>query len=293
MDLQMKWFDTASELVGAVRGSLDLMRTADASIASHPRVTAYCVHCKRDCELLVNGGAQFGPDVNLREGLVCQTCGLNSRSRELFLAARETFPPGARLALLEALSPFAAYLGAVWPGTRLSEFHSATAEGGREYDFKRADGTRHRAIHQDMQALGYGDGTLDGIVHNDVLEHVPDAALGLQECHRVLVPGGTALFTMPWFPWLPTSLVRGRLDEQGALVEYLPTELHYDGLRSDGIYTFHNFGADLGDLLRRVGFSQAQFGMCYAPTAGFTTNNYRYGDDFLMLPTVIRATRAL
>lgn len=291
MDLQMKWFDTASQLVEAVRGSLELMRAADASIAAHARVTGYCVHCRRDCELLVNGGAQFGPDVNLREGLVCQTCGLNARSRELFLSARETFAPDARLAVLEAFSPLAAYLGAVWPGASLSEFHDVAAEGGREYDFQRADGSCRRAVHQDMQALGFEDACLDGIVHNDVLEHVPDAALGLRECRRVLAPGGAALFTMPWFPWLPKSLLRGRLDEQGALVEYLPTELHYDGLRPEGIYTFHNFGADLGNLLETVGFSRVQFGMCYAPAAGFTTNNYRYGDDFLMLPTVIRAVR--
>lgn len=291
MDLQMKWFDTPSELVKAVSGSLALMRATDATIASHARVSGFCVHCQRDCDLLVNGGAQFGPDVNLREGLVCQTCGLNARSRELFMSARECFAIGARLAVLEAFSPLAAYLEAVWPGARLSEFHAAGARAGQEYDFLRADGTCRRAVHQDMQALGFEDASLDGIVHNDVLEHVPDARRGLQECWRVLVPGGSAVFTMPWFPWLPKSLVRGRLDEQGSLVEYLPTELHYDGLRPEGIYTFHNFGADLGNMLESVGFSRVQFGMCYAPAAGFTTNNYRYGDDFLMLPTVIRAVR--
>jgi SAM-dependent methyltransferase len=291
MDLQMKWFDTASAMAGAVGGYLEMMRATDAGIAARERVHGYCVHCQRQCELLVDGGARFGTDVNLREGLVCQTCGLNSRSRELFLAARDIFAPGSRLAVLEAFSPLAAYLQAVWPGARLSEFNGVDSQGGEECEFAAADGTVRRALHQDLQALSFEDESLDGIIHNDVLEHVPNAALALQECRRVLAPGGIALFTMPWFPWLSSSLVRGRLDERGELTEYLPTELHFDGLRPEGIYTFHNFGADFGDLLQRAGFAQFQFGMCYAPTAGFTTNNYRYGDEFLMLPTVIRATR--
>ncbi|MDX5516411.1 MULTISPECIES: class I SAM-dependent methyltransferase [Stenotrophomonas] len=289
---QSTWFDTVDALTDAVADSLGTMRVIDAGIAAGAAIDGYCVHCERVCLLQVNGGALFGEDVNLREGLVCQSCGLNSRSRQLYLAARRAFPHGSRLALLEAFSPLARYAEAAWPGIQLSEFHDSSARSGQTYEFPDNEGGHRRAFHQDMQRMSFADQSLDGILHNDVLEHVPDALAGLQECHRVLVDGGTALFTMPWFPWLPSTLVRGRLDEQGALLELLPTELHGDGLRPEGIYTFYNFGADFADLLGRAGFSKIAFGCCYDPFAGFVTNNYRYGDDFLMLPTVIRATKA-
>lgn len=285
------WFDSALQLNDAVSDSLAAMRAVDADIAARESVNGYCVHCERVCQLLVNGGALFGEDVNLREGLVCQSCGLNSRSRQLYMAARRTFADGQRLALLEAFSPFAAYASAVWPGVRLSEFYGPGAVGGQQYEFPDHAGGVRTAVHQDMQALSFHDQSLDGIIHNDVLEHVPDASAGLRECYRVLAPGGAALFTMPWFPNLPYSLVRGTLDAKGDLVEHLPTELHGDGIRPEGIYTFHNFGANFTEELIRAGFARISYGLCYEPSAGFVTNNYRYGDDFFMLPTVVRAVR--
>jgi SAM-dependent methyltransferase len=288
---QSTWFESVEQLTEAVKGSLDAMKAIDAEIAVGKAVRGFCAHCLGVKDLQVNGGAMFGADVNLREGLVCQSCGLNSRSRHLYQEASRSFPPGSRLALLEAFSPLARYAAQVWPSIHLSEFHGAASVSGKRYDFPDHVGGVRQATHQDMQLLSFEDGSLDGIIHNDVLEHLPDPLAALRECHRVLAPGGQTLFTMPWFPWLASTLVRGRLDENGRLVEYLPTELHGDGVRAEGIYTFHNFGADFSQLLARAGFAEVAFGLCYDPYAGLVTNNYRYGDDFLMLPTVVRAVR--
>lgn len=290
------WFSSASSLMDACAPSLDAMRAIDYEIAVKEMVRGYCSHCVAVRDLKVNGGATFRADeihadVNLREGLVCQSCGLNSRNRHLYLEARHAWGAGSRLALLEAFSPLSRYCAAVWPGTLLSEFHSPSSVGGEAYDFYDMAGGTRRAIHQDMQALSFANDSLDGIIHNDVLEHVPDPLTALRECHRVIVPGGLVLFTVPWFPWLESTLVRGALDQTGALVEYLPTELHGDGLRSEGIYTFHNFGADFTVLLVQAGFSEVSYGVCYEPFAGMVTNNYRFGDEFLMLPTVIRVRK--
>lgn len=288
---EMRWYGSVDALVSAVSPSLSTMCGIDAEIAAREFLDGYCVHCDGVRRLKVDGGAHFGTDVNLREGLVCQACGLNSRTRQLFASVLRQYGRGDHIALLEAFSPFASYVSSVFPLAELSEYHSPSTPGGQISVFSGPDNVSREACHQDMLALSFEDGSLDGIVHNDVLEHVPDAVAGLAECRRVLKPGATALFTMPWFPWLPETLVRGTLDVDGTLHEILPTELHGDGIRPEGIYTFFNFGADFAGFLAASGFDGIEFGLGYDPFSGATTNNYRYGVEFLMLPTLIRATK--
>lgn len=287
-----RWFGSTIDLRREAEQSLDIIRSLDEAIAAKDVIEGFCIRCRQVRTLKVDGGAHFAEEVNLREGMVCQFCGLNARSRQLFQAISSTFGAHDRFALLEAFSPLARYVSAAWPLCQLSEYHGTGVAGGTACTFTGlADGVQRVAIHQDMMALAYEDASLDGIVHNDVLEHVPDAMLALHECRRVLRPGGVALFTMPWFPWLERSLVRGILGEAGQLIEYLPTELHGDGLRPEGIYTFHNFGGDFEAMLYDVHFARVDIGVAYDPAAGILSNNYWFDDQFLMLPTLFRAVR--
>lgn len=54
----------------------------------------------------------------------------------------------------------------------------------------------------DAMHLPFSADTFDTIVSMDVLEHIPDDALTLQEFHRVLKPGGRILLTVPAYPHL-------------------------------------------------------------------------------------------
>ena len=100
---------------------------------------------------------------------------LNNRERRRFL---EAFPPGARLLNLGA-------------GFRLSP------PGFRGVDREAYAGID---VLADLGALPFRDDTIDGILCEMVLEHVPDADGALREFRRVLKPGGRIYLAVP-FLW--------------------------------------------------------------------------------------------
>lgn len=54
------------------------------------------------------------------------------------------------------------------------------------------------ALYTSVTALGFRDGSLDGILCSEVLEHVPEFWTALAEMARVLKPGGRLLITCPF-----------------------------------------------------------------------------------------------
>lgn len=51
--------------------------------------------------------------------------------------------------------------------------------------------------NEDIERLSFSDASYAMVVCNHVLEHVADDQKGLNECARVLKPGGVAVFTLP------------------------------------------------------------------------------------------------
>lgn len=67
----------------------------------------------------------------------------------------------------------------------------------------------------DMQSLPYNNESWDLILHSDVLEHIPNPAVALRECWRVLSPDGALIYTIP--------IVYGRLSRSR---QTLPPSYH-------------------------------------------------------------------
>jgi SAM-dependent methyltransferase len=88
---------------------------------------------------------------------------------------------GYRVTSVDMSDPFLEQLRAI-----------TAAHGDRESDVQWADLTQ----------LPFPDGSFDGVVCGEVLEHIDDDRAALRELCRVLRPGGVLVATVPANPWL-------------------------------------------------------------------------------------------
>lgn len=281
----LSWYSDDGDILAAIKAHQSAMDAADAYVETLERLEGFCSVCQSRTSFEVATGVMLGAHPNLREGIRCPGCGLVNRNRLLFDAVQgvvtQHFDAGI---ILEATTTLFSVLSARWPWLQGSEYFGENYSPGELVDF-RGGKVAHRSITQ----IGLADATLDLVVHNDVLEHVGDTGKALRECSRVLRPGGVCVFTMPFFPYRPTSLLRGRVHADGSIEHIEPPEYHGDGLRSEGIYTFYHFGMDLLPLARAAGYSRVEAGIDFDVFRGYTTNNHRYGHEALMPPMVFRA----
>lgn len=230
-------------------------------------VDAYCYPCRAPRRLLAD--YRYGSEVagvrvpNWRETLICEDCGLNNRLRasvELF--ERRCRPrPSDRIYITEQTTPMYRWLverygqvtGSEYLGERIP-FGAVSEQGVR---------------NESLTRLSFADAAFDRMISFDVLEHIPDVEKALRECYRCLRPGGDLLLSVPFVVSAPETLVRARLDANGAVEHLLPPEYHGDPLSADGCLCFYHFGWDLLDRLRASGFARAQVLLYWSRELGY------------------------
>ena len=100
----------------------------------------------------------------------------------------------------------------------------------------------------DITHLPYPSDSFDVVVHSDTLEHVADPDAALRECHRVLVPAGVCVFTVPV---VVDRLTRSR---QG-----LPASYHgHAECREPDFLVHTEFGADVWRAVLDAGFASCE-----------------------------------
>jgi SAM-dependent methyltransferase len=188
-------------------------------------------------------------DWNLRNGIRCKCCRFGGRERHMYRVLTQLTKAKhlKKRIIFEEVTPFKALLDRMLKGFTGSEY----------IDSKYRPGSTHaifgrKVRHDDVCNIAYPTGSQDLVVSMDVLEHVPDLTRALNECNRVLKPGGYKVMTVPFYEEKST-LVRAKLGVNG--VEHLLTpEYHGNPISNEGALVFSEPGVDLLNTIDECGF---------------------------------------
>jgi SAM-dependent methyltransferase len=182
-----------------------------------------------------------------RNTFICDRCGSCARNRHVAQAILERFPTTPPSASLKQLAP--RFDGAIWQtstyGAIADALRSARNFTGTEFIDATSSGEIVDGVrHEDIQASSFADASLDLVITEDVLEHVPSPDAAFAEIRRVLKPGGFHIGTIP-VNWGRAVSVPRAVIEAGTLRHILPPEYHVDPTRRDGVLAFTDYGQDI------------------------------------------------
>jgi len=213
----------------------------------------YCHVCNRNSGFTVNfenGYYQNGRLVpNWRESIICEECRLNNRTRGFVHVFENLTHPclTTKIYIAEQLSPLYLHLLKKYPLLVGSEY----IENDAALFVERAG---YLVQHQDLTSLTFDDKSFDVILHQDVLEHIPNFIDALREGYRVLKPGGYLFFTAPFVISSAKNIIRSQMSSEGVIEHLLPPEYHGNPLDPVGCLAFYHFGWELLEQMKDIGF---------------------------------------
>jgi O-antigen biosynthesis protein len=230
-------------------------------------VEGFCIPCNKKVSFLVDmqSGGQRNANgwlPNWRERMECSCCRMNNRQRLIASLVKQLLSTkqSQRVYFMEQVTPIYHWVAA--------KFKDHDLIGSEYLGHKYPGGSTINGIrHEDIEKLSFSDLQLDLIVSNDVFEHVPHPIKAFAECARVLKPGGVMLATIPFCSKYDVSVVRARINN-GDVEHIFPPQFHGNPVSADGSLVFTDFGWDILENMKRVGFSQAYVDVHASATFG-------------------------
>ena len=131
------------------------------------------------------------PSIFVRKGVRCSGCGSLERHRLIYelLVRLDLLTPGVRALHIAPERSLARKLAPV--------LQSGYVCGDKDVDrYKKLNAVELDLCHQ---LQGFEQGTMDFVLHNHVMEHLPcNYTIVLQRLHLLLKPGGWHIFTLPF-----------------------------------------------------------------------------------------------
>ena len=271
------WCRGKDEFLALSRGPLAEMRgLCEPGLVGRDHLDGYCRICGRPARFSLDPPPE-GEWMNLREGLVC-ACGMNARMRMIAKVIDEM--PATRLTgrnfVLERVTPLFPHLEARVPGLIGCEFLGAESAPG---ETTVVHGVSIR--NENMMQLSFADGSVDLLMHFDVLEHVPDARAGLREAARVLADDGVMIFTCPFFHELEHDIVRARLGAGGEVEHLMEQAFHGNPMSGAGSLVYVHPSLALFAQLTEAGFDDVRAVIAYDPIEGIFSNGCPFPDGHM------------
>lgn len=184
-----------------------------------------------------------------RNTFLCDSCGSSARNRHVAQTILDRFPTQPRS---RSLAEFARnFDGVIWltgtSGSIAGQLGPARRCIATEFVENVPSGQVVKGVRcEDVQASSFETGSVDLIVTEDVLEHVPTPEAAFAEIGRVLKPGGFHIGTIPVHWGRETSVARAVI-EDGKVRHILEPEYHFDPKRpgGEGILAFTDYGQDI------------------------------------------------
>lgn len=280
------WCASRQEFMDLTSSALSEYRAVvEPFLLGRDHTSGYCRGCKRVTTFSVGPHPNIGDWRNLLEGMSC-SCGLNGRMRLGLKIIDEICKSQAfdHPVVLERLTPLFPFLAERIPELIGCEFLGEHYTPGSMHDIR---GVAVR--HESLMSLSFGSASVDLLMHFDVIEHVPDALVAFEEIHRVLVTGGTMIFTCPFYHNLDHNILRATLKE-GKIEHLLPPAYHGNPLSDQGSFVFIHPSWELIDMISSVGFSSVKIPVTYSVAEGIVSNGCPYPDGH-MWPAVIVAKK--
>jgi len=198
---------------------------------------------------------RYPPDnkkqINWRETLKCPETNLNNRSRfsQMAIDIFGNVSSESNIYLMEQTTSLYKFLKKNYDSLTGSEFLDKQCKLG-SYN---KDGIRN----EDATDLSFKSNSLDLVLSFDVFEHVPDFIDAFKECNRVLKDSGSMIFSVPFNPKSDTNIIRSQLKKDGSIEHLLKPQYHGDPTTKKGILCFQDFGWEVLENLKNVGFASA------------------------------------
>lgn len=104
--------------------------------------------------------------------------------------------------------------------------------------------------HEDLQHLSMVNNTFDLVLSAEVFEYIPNPYQAHREVFRVLKPGGSHVFTVPYAPNSRSDIIKASVAANGSVVFHGAPELHREPAHPDGLPVYRVFGR--GEMLREL-----------------------------------------
>lgn len=250
----MIFFDNKIELLEYLAFFDTVKDRVEAPFFTTPKVRGKCDYCNAVTEMANYIPLENKDEwINKRDQFLCENCGLSARLRSFYQAVNQWAPGKKDLLIFEKATPFFRLL------TKRYNFLGTEYFGDHEFGTEVAfRGLQIR--NENMMDTTFADQSYDLIAHQEVLEHIPDPELALQDNFRILREGGVLIFTTPFYHYIPKTVVNAKVENNEVVHLVTPPVYHGDPLSAEGALVFQIFGQTFLDVLFSVGFKKVMVG---------------------------------